>query len=269
MEKKRILLTLASAVLALSASGCGKSAPDSTSGSVSRITTSPAPLPSLSPLSLPGTCGAGTISLGGLPCVQGDLPTACRLQGGLMTAISGKPVCKINLYFNVFTRSGPTTQAGTGVFYFKTLDTLPRLGPDSASGSEAFDTGMPVSPGDYLTLSADGAWGSRNIKVSSFLDGIFNFYSSNINCSEVTVQGKKEGKTLKNKENGAPAGLFVSDGTEAVLVGKSLKRVVANAGRLFIGFNAPQVQGACSEAWITRLTVAHCQDADGKSYPCK
>lgn len=201
---------LAGSLFVLTSVGCGKSTDSGTIGYI--------------PGSVyPGvTCPAGQIGVAG--ACGSTFEQACSMAGGWIS----NGVCRAEI-----TR----TYAMNGLFGMQ----VPRLSPTDSS--YAYDTGITVTPGDFLQVQASGGWGNQ--------DGLV--WTSG-ECSSVSVS--------------APNGLMVSEGAGAYLAGSNLSRTVTGSGRLRIGFDAPYASDLCT--WATVMVrVVHCQNAAGQTLSCQ
>jgi hypothetical protein len=233
-------------------------------------------------------CPAGSISIAGSACIPGTLDYVCAIQGGQMTTAQGVSVCEVNLYFNYaqgsgYVLAGPSGNV-SGQFSEQFTGTIPELHPSAAStsnttlvqgsdaaGLDAFNTGIPVLPGDTVTFAGNGGWGSSNPSSKTYL-GFFNVVSYSPNCTQFNLSGNT-GKSLPlNTDNDLPAGLYATDGTNVFQLDNQVRGTVLSAGTLKIGFNVPlniNLNAACATLNITKLYVTRCQDVNGSTYVCQ
>lgn len=168
------------------------------------------------------SCPAGQV-LSNNVCVSNvsgaqTLAQACSMMGGSFMTNT----CRINMSWS-----------GAPVI----TETMP--------AAYALSTGLPVKPGDKVTVSMNGAWGATSTSAKSYLGGLFNVYTYSSNCSDVNLNGAGSIGTVAY--NGSqPVGLMGSDGTQSFFLGSNGTATINNIGTLRLGFNIPySVSGVC------------------------
>ncbi len=240
-------LTCASGALALSlvAFGCGS---ENTPTSVGGVQNAVVP-----------ACPSGQYRIGGTCVIGATYQQACSNVFGTIVTSSGRELCRTQKYF--------VNPATYGWFSFSGYNSIWTLTPSNPSGPYAFNTGLSVKAGDKITHRASGGWGGISYDSFSILGGFISGGSYSYDCDQFSLNGRKDGTTYTNE--GLAAGLVGTDGTEVFLLGTYASKTVINAGTLKFGFNLPASSyGLCSSATITELTVQHCEDVSGTTYPC-
>lgn len=249
-------------VLAL---GCGKNDP---TVSPTTAASTPAPAPAPAP-----ACASGKLNVGGSTCLPGTFQEVCVQIGG--TILSTNPqTCKLqrNLtYRNPYFTYGYYLGSRPDEVYVTSITggIFPRLNKTDPAGPLAYHTGIPVRKGDRLDYEGLGDWGGRWKSGFLGLSGSGTFYS----CEDkVDIDGTKSGSeprtALPNYQDLPPA-LAASDGTEVFVLGRNLQnKTIQNDGTLRVGFNTSPFSGSCGDARIRYLTITHCEDVAGVTYPC-
>jgi hypothetical protein len=251
-------LTVSSVLLALglaaafSLIGCGSSSPKSSA--IQPVTTVPGG--GYSPLN-PKICFQGLA-----PCVApAQFELTCRQVGGVLTNQGTARICTLTREYN----------AGTTVdFTLAYSSYLPIITPSHPQGG--IDTGIWLRQGARLTYHATrtGKWGYIQQNESDFWGGRIKFTWFSNSCSSIDWDGYGKDGQLTNE--GQPAGLFGSDGTEAFYLGGSASTktlTIKHDGRLRLGINAdPKTPYGCTTRGLPRIGLTTCEDAYGTSYTC-
>jgi hypothetical protein len=168
----------------------------------------------------------------------GDFPTTCRFNGGqliLSNQSTASQVCRINIQV-------PTSWSTVVNGY------IPLLNPASPVGSLASDVGLKVYVNDQIRWAGSGGWGTGG------------FFS----CSQIADLAG----TGAAQNQGYPAGLYATDGTEAFLLGLTSTKLITHNGELKAGFNAPS-SVSCYSLSNASLNISRCFDSNGITYPCQ
>ncbi len=189
----------------------------------------------------------------------------CKDTAGTLLTSEGVQVCKRTIF--VVNPGSPSfltfDQSQYTPFY--------RLTTDDPSGSYAFPTGYTVKPGDLVSFSASGGWGSKKASFFNVYFGIctpFGCSGSGYEdaCTSIKLDGTAGGKVKTT--NSLAAGIVGTDGTEVFLLGNSTKKVIKNEGALKWGFNVAVAEQMCAKLTISNFSITRCEDATGKTHPC-
>ena len=245
--KQNILLLSVASGLSLLAISCGKSATSTSSGTTNApVVSDPAAL----------TCQPGFHSLGST-CVatSGTIADQCTQAKGTLTSVNGTQVCRFDLpiYFN-----GYYPYALNQDWHADPLPRLEQIHPRGNYSSFAYDqTGqyrIPVKPGDRITYSGDGTYGTRN------------------SCDTGNNDAAK-GSGTEPPRGGLVAGLLVSDETDVSLLfdaSAAHPHLFSHTGYLHLGFNADTTLNitGCVHWSSYSVIFTHCQDSLGTTYTC-
>lgn len=140
-------------------------------------------------------------------------------------------------------------------------------GLDPAQPTDSMtDTGVDLRAGDRLVFSGSGGWGEAKSKTKTYF-GFLPVTTTSVNCSEVNLSGvDDDGKTRQN--NGFPAGLYYTDGTESFLLGNNKTTTIARDGRLHVGLNAPLNGDVCVNLSVNRFEILRCENSSGAVVTC-
>ena len=187
-------------------------------------------------------CQNGMIKWGGHCVYPGTPQNQCQQIGGYGIG-SQLDVCK-KIY-------------SSGFF---TLPYIPRLTPSQPYG---MNTGIYVYPGDKVTYSGSGSWGS--IKEKTYQGLIFTWGSFSYNCSEISISGSKSGNFVYNENE--KAGMFGATPTETFYMGSSSNFVINEEGQFYMGINRPE-GSACGTLYINNFSLTRCIQSDGSISQC-
>jgi hypothetical protein len=229
-------------------------------------------------------CAAGAYpSAYGCAPYSGDFLSNCARQGGMILPASPTGPTQVCRYSFSYTPSLFNTRAYGYVsargydpsMYWSgnsfSLDRIdgyvPRLSPDDVAGSQAFNTGIEVYPGDRLSYSVVGGWGSTTVKQKKVL-GI-RVQSMRTDCDKVELDGRGD-NGQRVTWLGEPSGLYGTDGFQRFPLKGAGQQLMTHRGVLKIGFNTPaNIPYACSNLLIQDLRVTRCFDASGNTYTCQ
>lgn len=240
-----LTLTFAASLLALAAalSGCGKGDVSSASGSSGGSSVGSTTQPQTS-------CPAGQTLYFGVCIGQAqNFSDQCTQAGGTkITSPGGVDSCKVvrSIYFPGY------------IGFDYAVYPLPRMKPSQPAATASLNSGYVVNPGDKLTYSGGGKWGTSTKCDTGINDGA-------------------KGSGFSNPVDGVAAGLLASDSTEAVLLG-NLPMVnsahvwnINHQGILRFGFNTDSAGGysqGCVHWDYYDMKLTHCEDSSGNTFPC-
>ncbi|NDE17541.1 hypothetical protein EBZ80_21710 [bacterium] len=111
--------------------------------------------------------------------------------------------------------------------------------------------------GDKLTYRGTGGWS----KTGGTL-----FFPTSPRCHDTTNTGWDGSQIVQNE--GQPAGLMASDGTNVYPLGENATVTIKTAGVLRLGFNAPAVSFGCHQLDVNALSITRCTDAQNVAHEC-
>jgi hypothetical protein len=178
-------------------------------------------------------CPPGQVRIGPAQCAAGDFQSRCRYSNGTLTwGANGIPICEVNV---------PVMQN----YYWGNLTPrqFPILNAGNPAGSGAFETGLPVRPGDRLckATNATGGYGTQH-------SGWFQY------CA-IT---------------GVSSALLASDGTSTypLSFNSYSGQRINGSGTLKLGFDV--ANDGVDRCWYIspQIFIRHCEDANGNAVEC-
>jgi hypothetical protein len=234
--------------------GCGNSPPTSAILPVTSGTTTALPMAGV----------IGRLCFQGLaPCVPpAQFESTCEYYaGGYITTKYGPSVCIVTRTYNYWDYQYSALSFGYS-------NRLPIITPSIPNGG--IDTGIFVRKGARLNYrSADtGYWGYSQLPKTGTW-GPFSWSWFTNNCKSVDWDGNS-GSNGQITNEGQPAGLFGSDGTESFFLGiESRTLTIHHDGTLRLGVNAnANTPNGCTTAGYPVIEQTTCEDASGNSYSC-
>jgi hypothetical protein len=169
----------------------------------------------------------------------------CQMRGGqIVSGANNSQLCRVTIDY--------------GSRVFTASNGVPRITPSSASSQGIGYLGIELMPNDRLTYRGTGGWSETGGSL---------FFATSSRCHDTTNTGWDGSQIVQNE--GMPAGLVASDGTNVYFLGENSTVTIKARGSLRLGFNSRMVSYGCHQLDVNYLAITRCTDAQGNSQACQ